>query len=1530
MRRRKLVALVGLMTLVVVVVVALISVGLTVGTNTGREQVRRMIQTRVAAGVDGKVHIGRVNRLALTGLELDSFAIRGPDDSILVSTGRVRLEYNPRDLSDFRLHLKNVEVEHPIIRLRQHVEGDWNFQRIFRSKDDRPATPELPGRGFGDYVILDSVTVTDGTFLLTRPWEPDDSLSGVKRDSAIHRNLTNPNREIRRSAEGLIHTYRWSEINGFLPHVRIAHPDSSRFGQEFIVERLSVNELEPPFQFSNGRGVVRKQGDSVFVDIAHFDLPRSTGSAVGKIWWGSGLPIRVDVNIDADSVSLSDVAWVYETLPRVGGGKTKLRIRNNPANLHDFRYELTEMDVRADRSRLLGAMTFVVGGPVLEVVDVDLQASPVNFDLVRTLAGEELPVDWQGDLTGYVKGPGGPLTQFVVDESDVTFTDAHVRGAVSRASGRGMLDILDPELTRFLGFDLNVASLDLRSVQYLFPSFLELGGTVAGTVTLDSSWLDVRFSNANVTHRRGAGTPSRMTGRGRVTYGEDFMRYDLDVRAEPVSLTMLSRAYPLRLQGLMRGPIRATGTTDSLRLVADLEGPAGRVQFDGVVDAYPLSVAATGVGRVESLDVQRLTTFEKAPQAQLTGDYTVAVRVDTSDFATLTGEAALQIERAEVDSIRIFPSSARVRFADRRMYVDTLRIESTAARVAATGALSMADRSADSLEFQIAVDSVGGLRRYVSRFLPATVTTSAPDSLGGSIVVSGVARGALRSPDVTGTVTGSSVFIRREAGREIVGSFALADIFGAPTGDAALRFSSLNIGGIALDTLGITTRFDAGRTGGFRVGALAVNGVTLGAAGTIALGDRENDVVLRELNVVTGDSRWGLRGPAHIHTRDRDVTIDSIALVNQIGSRIWLAGSVPERGNARVFFRADSVPLRDVGRVAQTERELSGFASFGLQGSGTRDAPAMRMQLRMHDLRYGGFGIERVTGLAEYRAGRTEVSLDLARGGRNVVFARGSLPIELRYFGASLLPDSLTGSIRTDSASLDLIAAFLPLERATGTLAATIDIRGTWDHPDVAGAVRVENGEATVTPLNVRLRGINADIALFGHSDSLAIRRLVAWSGTGPADSASLTGYIAYRDLANPYFGLRLNARNFSAIDRRTIARLAVSTEADGIRLRGPYRGATLSGGLVVDRGTIYLPDPEVARKRQVDLSWQFADTVASVRQLVPPGPSRLMESLLMEDVRVTLGDEVRLASAEADIKLTGSLTVQRVPERVSSLAITALDADSVRYRPLLEGVLRAERGTYRLALGPVIQREFIVEGGTITFIPVAGVEPELNISALHTVRAQTSEQSSEDLRVRVRLSGPLAAPIVSLESAESFALSQSDLVSYLIFGQPQFALGTQQEDYYRLALQTILPTVSVGVGEQLRRWLGGLADVIELRPGVANTSVFFGQNTASRVEALENFVYSSRIAAEYQLTDQLFLSASTPICGLTDQNLEFIEGLSGRIEWRLSSDASLRAGKEPSATALLCRTSSGGQVVSRTIQAPSQWGLSLFKTWRF
>ncbi|HJQ20870.1 MAG TPA: translocation/assembly module TamB domain-containing protein, partial [Gemmatimonadaceae bacterium] len=1213
------------------------------------------------------------------------------------------------------------------------------------------------------------------------------------------------------------------------------------------------------------------------------------------------------------------------TLPRSGGGRADVHIYNNHDNLHAFEYAISNMDVQSTRSRLQGAMTFGVGGPVLTVRDVNLRANPVNFDLLRTLAGGPFPTDWQGDLYGFAQGPGGPLTHFVVDQSDLTWRDTHVRGAVSRFGGSGELDILYPAYTIFHGFKVNVASLDLRSIEYLFPSFPRIHGAASGTAVLDSSWMDVRFSNANVFHRFGPGDPSHVTGSGRVTYGEQFMTYDVNVTAQPVSLTMLSRAYPLGLRGLFNGPIQVKGQSDSMQLAMDLTGPAGRITYSGFVDAYPLSVAARGTGRVERLDPSLLVAKFAVPSGALTGNYQLDVRGDTSDLATLAGNATVLLERSDFDGLRLSPSRVRARFADGRVYLDTVRVESVAGVFSASGALGLSPAHPDSLHYEIVVDTLGGLRRYITPFLsswaqPANVATV--DSLAGTVTVTGVLRGSVQRVDVAGQVQGRDLYVRRDAGKHVTGSFALSDIMTGVRGTAAVRFDAVSLGGIALDSLAASVRFDQPRSGQFSIGAQSTNGVRFTTLGDVALTDSGSTMRVRDLALVAeGGSQWRLAGPADIATRGRGIAIDSLVLVNGAGGRVALQGGVPDSGKAKFLFRADSVALSDIGRVAQLTRPLEGWAHITAQGAGTNDAPVVNVQTQLADVRYGGVHLERVNATAAYANRRADVTLNLGSGGRTALLANGQLPLEIRYFGARLLDDSLHASVRTDSASFDIVEALLPgLRDATGNLTANLTVAGTWKHPDLAGGLRVDNGEVTVDPLGVRMKGVNVDVALFGHSDSLAIRRIVGWSGTNASDSLSLHGYVAYRDVEDPYLSLVLNARTFHALDKRSLARLDVSTEAGGVRLRGRLHGATLTGGLVVDRGTIFLPDPQLARKQVVDLTSQFADTLEATRQLVPTPPSNVLESLIIDGVRVTLGDDVWLRSDEANIKLVGTLNVQRGVRRGALVG-----ADSLK--PVLEGELRAERGTYTLTLGPAVQREFQVEGGTITFVPDPDEVAQLNISALHTVHTVRNENKA-DIRIRVRLTGPLYPnPIVTLESAESFPLSQSDAVSYLIFGQPNFELGTQDQSYVQVAVQTIYPTLQTVAQSSLRNVLGPWADIVQVRPGSSDASNF-EQNSA---QFFNDVFWTSRLGAEKQLTENVYVSLSTGICQLrpsnsqtSDQWLDFYNGLSGKIEWRLSENSSLKAGKEPSG--LICNRSTSG----RLLPTPSQWGLSLFKTWRF
>src|SRR5919108_6061877 len=169
MSRRRLVAIVSarvILFLGLMVVAAVLSI---TQTPFGRERVRSMINSALASAMSGRgsMYIGHISGTLFTGVEIDSLAIRDAEDSIFVATGPVRMRYDPRDILDRRLLLSYLEVTRPVVNLRRHADRVWNFKRIFPSGPKKPPSRE---RKFGDFIVVDSAVIHDGTVVATEPW----------------------------------------------------------------------------------------------------------------------------------------------------------------------------------------------------------------------------------------------------------------------------------------------------------------------------------------------------------------------------------------------------------------------------------------------------------------------------------------------------------------------------------------------------------------------------------------------------------------------------------------------------------------------------------------------------------------------------------------------------------------------------------------------------------------------------------------------------------------------------------------------------------------------------------------------------------------------------------------------------------------------------------------------------------------------------------------------------------------------------------------------------------------------------------------------------------------------------------------------------------------------------------------------------------------------------------------------------------------------------------------------------------------
>lgn len=1520
-------------------VLALGAVAAATQTARGRELLRTAAMPLVRAAVPGTVYIGTVSGTLFTGVSVDSLDIRAPDGTPFLTTGPVELEYDPRDLLDRRIVIRRATVTRPVIQLVDYGNDDWNWKRALRKPNAAPAAPNR--NGFGAWIRVDSLEVHEGTMSVVEPWLPVDSLRGVRRDSAIAFNLARRDLEIRREDDRLVKVRRWMRAFVALGPSRIAHPDSA--GLRFAVRRLDAVESDPPFWFRNTSATVRLLQDTAWIDDGRIHLANSGGAMEGKIVWGGGLPMRWDLRIRGDSVAFSDIAWIDPVLPHIGGGETELHIRNNANDVRVMEYVITDMDARAFRSRLRGRMTFAVGGPVLRISSVGLDLSPVHTDLLRWMNAEPFPYDWQGAITGRVSARGGPVTRFFLDNATLTYTDAHVPGAVTKGVLTGPLNVYEPALAVFQGAELDLERLDLRTPRYVNPLFAELNGFIAGTMRLDSVWTDVRFSEANLRHYDGPGDTSRVTGSGRVLLLDNGTYFDVRMSAAPLSFTTMAKSYPsLPTRGYVVGPIRAQGTVEDFSLATALAGAGGEIAFNGSIDAFEPDFRATGELRVSGADARVLFADTLLPRSFV--GFTADLDVSGASTTTLQGSASARLsERStSVGDIRVFSGQAGVRFTDGRLMVDSLSLESAAFRARASGALGLTADTRDTLRVRLDADSLGGLREVLRAAGQLGDRTLATLDLGADSIERTAASGTLAlqaivaaSLDTLDSV-GVHVDLTADARDVSLGTSAIGRAQLTATVDDALRrargsgrllLDSVQVAGVDAEAIVAEASLDDGIVSQFDVAVRTPTAATLAMTGDAErVGDSIAVTITRfdartpgaptrafaRALVDTSTRGFSLARPVRILWGDSaSGRLDSLVLQHSDRGRLTVAGALGADGTVSGVLRAEAVPLQDLGALLRPEAPWTGTVASDFSVSGSRDAPELSGTIALRDATFGAIRLGELDATARYASERMLADLSLVVDGQPAVTATASLPLDLalRQGRQRLLDEPLTGRLTSEAVDLAALEAIVPsLQDGVGQLDTDIALTGSWDRPRLAGQLSINDGGLTLERLGTRLEQLSADIRLAG--DTIDIRRLAAQSGEGRTDTMALSGRILIEEIAEPEFDVRLSANAFLAIDRAREATLAITTEQP-VTLRGPLRAATLEGAMRVNRGRIFLNS--LSQRRALDLSEDLNlidTTTVRMDALLAQAPNAIVQGLSLQNVRLDIGDDVWLRSPEANIKLGGGLRLTR-----------ALDIRDGRARLALSDSLTVQRGTYQLNLG-LARPTFDVERGTIRFFGDPDLDPALDIAALHIVRQQRLNSNRQDVRIRVQMGGTLSSPTLTLSSADNPPLPESDMLSYLVTGEPAYALfGTTYADQgATLALRLASSYLST-------RLAGGRFDLVQVEPTALNP----GEASNLRESGL-GILAATRVGVGGQVGRRTFLSVTTGLCGLAPQGSGsadplslFAQGLGVKLERQFDSRFSAALGIEPGSSAQTC----GRPGVSRTFQqTPPQIGLDFFRSW--
>ena len=508
---------------------------------------------------------------------------------------------------------------------------------------------------------------------------------------------------------------------------------------------------------------------------------------------------------------------------------------------------------------------------------------------------------------------------------------------------------------------------------------------------------------------------------------------------------------------------------------------------------------------------------------------------------------------------------------------------------------------------------------------------------------------------------------------------------------------------------------------------------------------------------------------------------------------------------------------------------------------------------------------------------------------------------DLRFTG-----NSINGHVRTDSVDMRLFRAFVPgLVDAGGAIVADVDVRGAVKQPRLFGQITLADGTAAFSNLGTRFTRIRANIALDG--DSVHIKQLSAETNKDRRGSANVTGSVSFEHYDNPSFSIVANASNFHAIDKPGLASLDIST-GPPVTLTGSTQNAVMKGAVRVERGSIYIP--EVVKKNVVDLNdpdlQLTADTLLSQnREVMPRPPKAVARNLTLENVTVDIGPDVWLRSSEANIKLGGSLNVTMSPTAPGQPPQLAL-----------QGNLSADKGTYRLNLvDPFVQPTFDVQRGTLTFFGTPDLNPLLDIAAIHTVRQPRIQTANgRDVRVEVDITGTLARPQLALKNPDNLPLSESDLLSYLVTGEPAVGLDNTGTQVAALGVRTAANLLVSALPKNV-------VDYLEIQTAAPGTDPNQTSSTSQYYGLL-----NTRAVLGKQVGSKWFVGLSTGLC-FVNPSL-FRENLGLQLEYRISPVLSAQAAIEPGSSVRCDPT--GQKPVIQPNQTPSQLGFDLFRNWRF
>jgi translocation and assembly module TamB len=566
------------------------------------------------------------------------------------------------------------------------------------------------------------------------------------------------------------------------------------------------------------------------------------------------------------------------------------------------------------------------------------------------------------------------------------------------------------------------------------------------------------------------------------------------------------------------------------------------------------------------------------------------------------------------------------------------------------------------------------------------------------------------------------------------------------------------------------------------------------------LGTTEKHIEISKIKLHLEDSYLENRNRISLTVAPNKLIVDSFNLYYKNSSALADARIFYD-GNVEGELKLNDLDLNDIVKTISPKTVVDGVLSANVSVGGTMAAPQFNAKINAGNIVYKDFKNDNVSLDLSYLERNLSLKFLITDNSATIMQAAGNVDVDLNLndLGENIKKARFNLTINSSGVNLSpLTSISSEIEKSAGLLVVDLKATGTFDHPLVSGQLVLKDADFKIKSLRNDFNVTSALIEMQGQKGFLKQTEIVSGNGKG-----TFEGQI---DVPTVTYNLTADMQNFLVKPKQISANISGK-----LNLKGEAEKIDVEGKLTVSKALITIP--EVQEKEVEEI--KFADENKEEFVVGSGGQTDYFTKDVALKLQILMRKNNWVKGRGANIELSGDLDLNKA------------FGEKVR----IAGNIRTVRGTYE-TLGKL----FRLKEGLVSFSGTETINPFLDITAVYRVSS---------VLLYVNISGTADKPVLKLTSDPP--MSETDIISYIVFGAPSDTIGSSN----RASIQGAATGIAGGIAAaQLEKLLGSkfALDVI---------SVGGGGSSGPQVEVGKYLTQDLYIAYERETTESIVNSTA-------------------------------------------------------------------------